>query len=82
MWGARVFDHYGMTEVGPVAIECEADPGSMLVVESEYLAEVLEPDGDRPAAAGEVGVLVVTNHGRVGSPLLRYRTGDLVRAEL
>ena len=30
VWGARVFDHYGMTEVGPVAIECEADPGAML----------------------------------------------------
>lgn len=81
VWGARVFDHYGMTEVGPVAVECEADPGSMLVLESEYLAEVLEPNGDRPAAASEVGELVVTNLGRVSSPLIRYRTGDLVRAE-
>ncbi len=81
VWGARVFDHYGMTEVGPVAVECEADPGSMLVLESEYLAEVLEPNGPRPAAPGEIGELVVTNLGRVGSPLVRYRTGDLVRAE-
>ncbi len=81
VWGARVFDHYGMTEVGPVAVECEADPGSMLVLESEYLTEVLEPNGPRPARAGEVGELVVTNLGRVGSPLVRYRTGDLVRAE-
>jgi phenylacetate-CoA ligase len=81
VWGARVFDHYGMTEIGPVAIECVADAGSMLVLESEYLAEVLEPNGTRPAAAGEVGELVVTNLGRVGSPLIRYRTGDLVRAE-
>ena len=81
VWRARVFDHYGMTEVGPVAVECEADPGSMLVLESEHLAEVLEPNGDRPTAAGEVGELVVTNLGRVSSPLLRYRTGDLVRAE-
>ncbi|HVK18033.1 MAG TPA: AMP-binding protein [Fimbriiglobus sp.] len=81
VWGARVFDHYGMTEVGPVAIECEADPGSMLVLESEYLAEVLTPNGDHPASDGEVGELVVTNLGRVGSPLIRYRTGDLVRAE-
>ncbi|MDX1983878.1 MAG: hypothetical protein SFV51_26625, partial [Bryobacteraceae bacterium] len=29
---------------------------------------------------GEVGELVLTTLGRVGSPLLRYRTGDLVRA--
>ena len=48
VWGARVYDHYGMTEIGPVAIECEADPGSMLVLEPHYLAEVLEPNGTRP----------------------------------
>ena len=28
---------------------------------------------------GEAGELVLTNLGRVGSPLIRYRTGDLVR---
>ena len=25
--GARVFDHHGMTEVGPVSFECPAQPG-------------------------------------------------------
>lgn len=80
VWGARVFDHYGMSEVGPVAWECAADKGSLLVLESEYIAEVLEPNGDRPVADGGIGELVLTNLGRVGSPLIRYRTGDLVRA--
>ena len=43
VWGARVFDHYGMTEVGPVAVEAENTPGEMYLLESEYIAEVLPP---------------------------------------
>jgi phenylacetate-CoA ligase len=79
VWGARVFDHYGMTEIGPVAVEAVDDPGNMVLLESEYVAEVIEPNGDQPVAAGEFGELVLTNLGRAGSPLVRYRTGDLVR---
>ncbi len=79
VWGARVFDHYGMTEVGPVAVEAADTPGEMFVLESEYVAEVLTPGGDRPAPPGDFGELVVTTLGRLGSPLIRYRTGDLVR---
>lgn len=79
VWGARVFDHYGMTEIGPVAVESHDQRGHMYLLESEYLAEVLTPDTNAPAAPGEFGELVLTNLGRTGSPLVRYRTGDLVR---
>lgn len=78
-WGARVLDHYGMTEVGPVAVEPVADPGTMVVLESDYIAEVLEPNGEREAEPGAFGELVLTNLGRSGTPAIRYRTGDLVR---
>jgi phenylacetate-CoA ligase len=81
VWGARVFDHYGMTEVGPVAVECEEVPGEMAILESEYLIEIIEPNTTRSVNPGEVGELVVTNLGRIGCPLIRYRTGDLVRAK-
>jgi phenylacetate-CoA ligase len=77
-WGARVFDHYGMTEVGPVAVEADNRPHEMYLLEREYLAEVVTPDG-RPVPDGEPGELVLTNLGRTGSPLIRYRTGDVVR---
>lgn len=80
VWGARVFDHYGMTEIGPVAVEAEATPSSLVVLGSEYIAEVLAPGTAEPVSAGDLGELVVTNLGRAGSPLIRYRTGDLVRA--
>jgi phenylacetate-CoA ligase len=79
VWGARLYDHYGMTEIGPVAVEAADTPGEMFVLESEYIAEVLHPDTQNPVPAGELGELVLTNLGRTGSPLIRYRTGDLVK---
>ncbi len=76
LWpGARIFDHHGMTEVGPVTYECPQRPGVLHVIESAYFAEVIDPATGKPAASGE---LVLTTLARVGSPLLRYRTGDLV----
>ncbi len=79
LWpGARIFDHHGMTETGPVTHECLDQPGVLQVIESAYLAEVIDPKG-APVAPGETGELVLTTLNRVGSPLLRYRTGDLVR---
>src|SRR5690606_21148071 len=77
--GARVFDHHGMTEVGPVSYECPARPCVLHVIESAYLAEIVDPGTDAPVPPGEPGELVLTTLGRTSSPLIRYRTGDLVR---
>ena len=79
VWGARVFDHYGMTEAGPVAIETVAAPCDLLVLDDHHIAEAIDPLGDKPVADGQIGELVLTNLGRAGSPLIRYRTGDLVK---
>ena len=79
-WGARVFDHWGMTDIGSLAIESIEDPSSLLVLETECIAEIIDPETEKPVAAGEQGELVLTNLGRTGMPLLRYRTGDLVQA--
>jgi phenylacetate-CoA ligase len=69
LWnGARVIDHHGMTETGPVSYECPARPRVLHIIETGYIPEVLE-----------TGELVLTNLGRTGSPLLRYCTGDIVR---
>ncbi len=76
-WGARVIDHHGMTEVGPLSFECWESPGSLHVNEAEYVVEVLDADG-RDVGDGEQGELVVTNLGRTASPVIRYRTGDIV----
>jgi phenylacetate-CoA ligase len=80
LWpGATVFDHHGMTEVGPVSYQCPAHPGVLHVLESAYLPEVVEPQTGATAPLGETGELVLTTLDRIGSPLLRYRTGDLVK---
>jgi phenylacetate-CoA ligase len=75
LWGARAYDHAGMTEMGAYGFECEAQAG-LHVNETEFVAEVIDPDNGAPAREGE---LVLSNLGRHGSPLLRYRTGDRVR---
>jgi phenylacetate-CoA ligase len=80
-WGARVFDHHGLTEVGPVSIECPENPAGLHVIEEAYVAEVIDPQSTRPVPPGQVGELVLTNLGRWGSPVIRYRTGDLVRVD-
>jgi phenylacetate-CoA ligase len=79
---ASVFDHHGMTEVGPATYQCPGRPCTLMVIESSYIAEVIDPQGEQPVPRGEIGELVLTTLGRVGSPLIRYRTGDLVRENL
>ena len=80
-WGARLFDHNGMTEVGPVGVECTENPAGIHILETHYLAEVIDPKTTQPVPSGSLGELVLTNLGRSGSPVLRYRTGDLVKVD-
>lgn len=77
-WGARVIDHYGLTEVGPISFECWESPGFLHLNEGEYLCEVIDPLGSEHVADGQPGELVITNLGRDASPVVRYRTGDIV----
>jgi len=80
-WGARCLDHAGATEVGAFAYECSAQPGGVHLNEGEFIAEVIHPGTGLPVSGGERGELVLTNLGRLGTPVLRYRTGDLVEPD-
>jgi len=75
-FGARSFDHAGMTEMGAYGFECEAQAG-LHINEDEFIAEIMDPETLLPVEPGRKGELVLTNLGRVGMPLIRYRTGDL-----
>lgn len=79
-WEARTIDHWGMTEIGSLGIESEDRPGGLYLLETECIAEILNPETLEPVPPGEIGELVITNLGRSGSPLIRYRTRDLVKA--
>ncbi len=78
-WTAKVFDHAGASEVGAYSYECGPQPGGIHVIETEFIAEVLDPDTGVPVQSGEIGELVITNLGRPCFPAIRYQTGDLVR---
>ena len=77
VWNARVIDHHGLTEVGPVSFECLESPGFLHVHEGEYICELLDPVTGVEVGDGQAGELVVTNLGRTASPVVRYRTGDI-----
>jgi phenylacetate-CoA ligase len=78
-WGAKCYDHAGATEVGAFGFECQSQPGGIHVNENEFIVEVIDPNTGKSVALGEKGELVITNLGRIGSPVVRYRTGDLVQ---
>jgi phenylacetate-CoA ligase len=79
-WGAKCYDHAGATEVGAFAFECQSQPGAIHVNEEEFIAEIIDSTTGAEARPGEKGELVITNLGRICSPLIRYKTGDLVQA--
>ncbi|MGE3579650.1 MAG: phenylacetate--CoA ligase family protein [Vicinamibacterales bacterium] len=81
-WNARVIDHHGLTEVGPVSFECWEAPGFLHLNEEEFLCEVLDPETHRPVPEGQPGELVITNLRRFACPAIRYRTGDLVALDV
>ena len=79
-WGAKCFDHPGATEIGAFGFQCQQQRTSVHINEDEFIAEVIDPASGAPVGENQEGELVLTNLGRIGSPVIRYRTGDLVRA--
>jgi phenylacetate-CoA ligase len=77
-FGARCYDHAGLSEVGALAYPCTA-AGGLHLDEDEFVCELLDPHTREPVAPGEEGELVVTALGRTGFPVVRYATGDVVR---
>ncbi|MCH2388172.1 MAG: AMP-binding protein [Opitutales bacterium] len=77
--GARLFDHHGMTEVGPVTYSDPDRPELLRAIHETYFIEVLDTNSGEVTAIGGVGELVLTTLGRAACPLIRYRTGDLVK---
>lgn len=76
----KVYDSYGLSEVGMLAMECEEQKG-MHCFEDSYIYEVVNPSTMEKLEPGEIGELVVTTINRTATPLMRYRTGDLVSME-
>jgi phenylacetate-CoA ligase len=79
LWQAHVFDHHGMTELGPVSYQTPEITGDLLLLEDSFIVEIIHPATGIEVNEHQQGELVLTTLDRNGSPLLRYRTGDLVQ---
>ena len=78
-WGCKVFNHYGMTEMGlGGGLECEGFCGYHLR-EADLYIEIIDPASGRPVMDGQLGEIVFTTLTRSAMPLIRYRTGDMSR---
>ena len=64
LWGAKLFDHVGMTEMGAYGYSCQEQKG-LHVNEAQFIVEVINPDTLEHVAPGERGELVLTNLGRL-----------------
>ncbi|MBM4329082.1 MAG: phenylacetate--CoA ligase [Deltaproteobacteria bacterium] len=80
LWGAKVFDHAGATEIGAWGFECEAQPGGMHVNEAMFLAEVEDPEtGDLITEPNKSGKLVISALDRLAQPCIRFDSKDIVQ---
>lgn len=43
LWDCEVFDHHGMTEIGPVSHELPGHTCTLAVMEDAYFAEIVDP---------------------------------------
>jgi phenylacetate-CoA ligase len=81
MWGAEVFDHFGMTEGSFVAGESDRHNG-LHVWSDLFHVEVVDEKTGHPVPDGQVGALVVTPlWNNTVTPFLRWNSGDLVSLE-
>jgi phenylacetate-CoA ligase len=78
MWGAEIFDVFGMSEAGLMGAETSAHDGIHIWTDMFFI-EVVDAETGKSLPEGEVGTLCVTplwtNH---ATPFLRWNSGDLV----
>ena len=78
IWGAELYDGFGMTEAGMMGCEGNAHDGFHIFTDM-YFIEVLDEETLEPVPEGEPGTLVVTplwtNN---ATPFIRWNSGDIV----
>lgn len=72
--GISVNQCYATADLGVIAYESDARDG--MIVNEDYIVEIVRPGTNDPVPEGEVGELVVTVFNRT-YPLIRFGTGDL-----
>lgn len=76
VFDCRVYRRYSNMELGILGQDM-GNGGSYLLNYGSYYFECLKTDCDKPAEAGEVGRIVITDLFNLAFPMIRYDTGDL-----
>ncbi|GAI36814.1 unnamed protein product, partial [marine sediment metagenome] len=78
MWGAKVYDQVGATEIGHWGYECQAQAG-LHVLEAFHLVEIEDiKTGDAITEPGKRGSMVVTTFDRFAHPCVRFDSKDII----
>lgn len=74
---AMIYDHYGMTELGPISYQCPVDRKYAHIFNDTFFIELIDSTTLRPISNDAEGELVITSITDLDQPLIRYRTGDV-----
>jgi phenylacetate-CoA ligase len=78
LWGADVFDVFGMSEAGLMGAENSAHDGIHIWTDM-YFIEIVDPETGKSVKDGDIGTLCVTPlRTNQATPFLRWNSGDLV----
>jgi len=78
MWGAKVYDQVGATEIGHWGYECQAQAG-LHVLEAFHLVEIEDVEtGASITEPGKRGSMVITTFDRFAHPCVRFDSKDIV----
>jgi len=79
MWGARVYDHAGATEIGAWSYECHLQPGGMHANEALFLVEIEDIEtGEIIDDPGRQGKMIITAFDRQAMPCIRFDSKDII----
>jgi phenylacetate-CoA ligase len=78
LWGAKVYDQVGATEIGHWGFECQAQAG-LHVLEAFHLVEIEDIEsGAAITEPGKKGSMVVTTFDRFAHPCIRFDSKDII----
>ena len=78
-WGAKVFDHYGATEIGAWSYECGEQPCGMHVNEAMFLVEIEDIEtGKIIEEPGRRGKMIIKALDRIAQPCIRFDSKDVI----
>lgn len=80
IFGCRVVSRYACEEFGVLG-QSDEDCERFQLNTHSFIIELLKQDEDKPASAGELGRVVVTDLMNHAMPFIRYDTGDLAVSE-